>query len=56
VEITGVFISPDRTELAYTMDHDGGGDPGLYVWRPLDGAETELTEIDSSWIPLGGGR
>lgn len=56
MEITGVFISPDRTELAYTADMGDGGDEGLYVWRPLDGAESELTEIDSSWIPLGGGR
>lgn len=56
MEITRVFISPDRTELAYTANMEDGGDEGVYVWRPLDGAESELTEIDSSWIPLGGGR
>lgn len=56
MEITGVFISPDRTELAYTMDMGDGGDPMLCCWTPEDGVEVELDQIDSSWVPLGGGR
>lgn len=53
-EITAVFISPDRRNLAFEVDD---GDGGVFVLDvEIDAPPEEIDFVDPSWIALGGGR
>jgi hypothetical protein len=52
-EITGVFISDDRTALAWEI---ANGDGGIFVVQAGYSEAEEIQELGDGWIALGGGR
>jgi hypothetical protein len=45
--ITGLFLSPDHTEVAVEVD---GGDGGLVILDPYGGRARDVDEIPSDWF------
>lgn len=52
-EITNVFISQDRTAIAYELDD---GDGGVFLHDATFDTVEEVGVLEGDWIALGGGR
>lgn len=52
-EITNVFISQDRTAIAYELND---GDGGVFIHEADTETTEEVTILEGDWIALGGGR